>query len=165
MRKTYTKLTRRQVHQICRRLKKSLRTETYQQIADDYGVSEGTIGSIKSGYTHRDISDRYFSEDFRNQRRRSLTCGQVKDLGLLRKEINDESAIIRELHVYGEAAELGKKGKVQHKGLGKQLLDEAEKLAKNYWKNKIIVISGVGARNYYKKFGYKKQGVYMVKKI
>ena len=82
----------------------------------------------------------------------------------LRKEITDDSALIRELHVYGKAAGLGKKGDIQHKGLGKLLLSHAEEIAKNYHKNKIVIISGIGVRGYYKKLGYIKEGLYMVKK-
>ena len=83
----------------------------------------------------------------------------------LRKEITTDSALIRELHIYGAATAFGKKGTVQHRGLGKQLMKIAEKIAKKNRKNKIIVISAVGTREYYKKIGYKKEGVYMVKKI
>jgi len=81
----------------------------------------------------------------------------------LRKEITQDSALIRELHVYGEAEKIGKKGKIQHKGFGKKLLKEAEKICRTYYKKKIVVISGVGVRNYYKKLGYKQEGPYMVK--
>jgi len=83
----------------------------------------------------------------------------------LRAEINDETALIREIHVYGEAAQIGKKGKVQHKGIGKKLMGKAEKTAKTYYKKKMVVISGVGAREYFRKLCYKKDGPYMVKKI
>lgn len=83
----------------------------------------------------------------------------------LRKEITKNSALIRELHVYGPSVSFGKKGLVQHKGIGKKLLNKAESIAKKYNKDKIVVISGVGARNYYKKLGYEKQGPYMVKNI
>ena len=83
----------------------------------------------------------------------------------LRKEITKDSALIRELHVYGELTELGEKGKVQHKGYGKLLLKKAEEISRKNKKNKIVVISGVGVREYYKKFGYKREDVYMVKKI
>ncbi|MFA6888736.1 MAG: tRNA uridine(34) 5-carboxymethylaminomethyl modification radical SAM/GNAT enzyme Elp3 [Candidatus Woesearchaeota archaeon] len=83
----------------------------------------------------------------------------------LRKEITSQTALIRELHVYGSATAFGKKGTVQHRGLGKQLMKTAEKIAKKYGKNKIVVISAVGTREYYKKIGYKKEGVYMVRKI
>lgn len=83
----------------------------------------------------------------------------------LRKEITSTTAFIRELHVFGEAAAFGTKGTVQHKGLGKRLMQEAEKIAKQSGKNKMIVISAVGTREYYKKLGYKKEGPYMVKKL
>jgi elongator complex protein 3 len=83
----------------------------------------------------------------------------------LREEITKGSALVRELHVYGEAAEIGKMGKVQHRGLGIRLLNTAESLAKQSRKHKIVVISGIGARDYYKKQGYRKQGPYMVKYI
>jgi elongator complex protein 3 len=81
----------------------------------------------------------------------------------LRKEITSNSALIRELHVYGKAISIGKKGSVQHKGLGKKLLAKAEQIAKKHGRKKMIIISGVGVREYYRKLGYKKQGPYMVK--
>ena len=83
----------------------------------------------------------------------------------LRKEITRDSAIIRELHVYGSAVAIGKEGEVQHRGFGKQLMKEAERIASEAGKKKMIVISGVGVRGYYRKLGYKKQGPYMVKKL
>jgi elongator complex protein 3 len=83
----------------------------------------------------------------------------------LRKEITDSSALIRELHVYGPAVLIGKKGKIQHTGVGKALLKAAEKIARQYYKDKIVVISGIGARGYYRKLGYRKEGHYMVKKL
>ena len=83
----------------------------------------------------------------------------------LREEITSDSAIVRELHVYGIATSLGSEGTVQHKGWGKKLLLEAEKIAKENGKNKIVIISGIGVREYYKKLGYQLEGVYMVKQI
>ena len=83
----------------------------------------------------------------------------------LRKEITKDSALIRELHVYGELTELGEKGKVQHKGYGKLLLKKAEEISRKNKKNKIVVISGIGVREYYKNLLYKKEGAYMVKEI
>lgn len=83
----------------------------------------------------------------------------------LREEITKDSALIRELHVYGTSEKIGASGKVQHKGIGKKLLETAENISKMYLKNKIVVISGVGVREYYKKLGYRKERPYMVKKI
>ena len=87
----------------------------------------------------------------------------------LRKEIADKnkSALIRELHVYGSATSLGKSSKAssQHKGFGELLLKKAEEIAVKNKKRKMIVISGIGVRNYYRKFGYELEGPYMVKKL
>ena len=89
--------------------------------------------------------------------------------GLLRLRLSKEKAIIRELHVYGQALDLGDKEKsdgiAQHQGLGKRLMLEAEKISRENGFKKIAVISGVGVREYYKKLGYKKEGEYMVKNL
>jgi elongator complex protein 3 len=77
----------------------------------------------------------------------------------------ERAAIVRELHVYGEAAELGGAGKVQHRGIGKKLLATAERIASAQGKSRVAVLSGIGARAYYRKFGYRIQGGYMVKSI
>ena len=85
-----------------------------------------------------------------------------------RSEIDENTAIVRELHVYGQMAELGQKKEEiwQHMGFGEDLLSEAEKIAsETYDKDKLLIISGVGARNYYRKFGYKREGPYMSKII
>ncbi|MFH1890641.1 MAG: tRNA uridine(34) 5-carboxymethylaminomethyl modification radical SAM/GNAT enzyme Elp3 [Candidatus Kuenenbacteria bacterium] len=78
---------------------------------------------------------------------------------------DNNTALIRELHTYGQVASLGQKGPIQHTGLGKKLLKQAEKnaLQKNY--SKISIISGIGVRNYYRKLGYMLKNTYMVKKI
>lgn len=76
-------------------------------------------------------------------------------------------AFIRELHTYGQLVRIGKKDteSSQHKGLGKRLLLEAEKIAKKEKVGKIAVISGVGVRDYYRKNGYALENTYMVKKL
>ena len=76
-----------------------------------------------------------------------------------------QTALIRELHVYGELVPVGKGKKVQHAGLGKKLMKEAEKIAKGCGFKKIAVISGIGVRPYYKKLGYKLKNTYMVKTL
>jgi elongator complex protein 3 len=75
------------------------------------------------------------------------------------------AALIRELHTYGQLAELGEAGEVQHLGLGKMLLAEAENISKQHGFEKIAVISGIGVRQYYKKLGYNLSGSYMTKKL
>ena len=89
--------------------------------------------------------------------------------GLLRLRINkDKSAFVREVHVYGSSLSIGEKpisSDTQHKGLGKQLMSEAEKICKKQKVGKLSVISGVGVREYYRKLGYVLEGEYMVKQL
>ncbi len=83
-----------------------------------------------------------------------------------RPEINNQTVLIRELHVYGPLTPLGKSIEIawQHKGVGAKLLDYAEALASEELDaSKILVISGIGVREYYKRFGFKKDGPYMSK--
>jgi len=85
-----------------------------------------------------------------------------------RKELTDKTALIRELHVYSKALSLSespKKNEFQHKGFGKILLNKAEEIALEYNFNKLAVISGVGAREYYWNLGYKNDGVFVSKKL
>ena len=77
-------------------------------------------------------------------------------------------ALIRELHVFGSEVPLGQSREqaAQHKGLGEKLLREAERIAKDeFHHSRLLVLSGVGARDYYRPFGYRLQGVYMVKEL
>jgi elongator complex protein 3 len=87
--------------------------------------------------------------------------------GLLRLRIFDKKAIIRELHIYGKALKFGEKNELasQHKGFGKWLIQEAEKIAEKNKIKKLSIISGVGVRDYYGKLGYELEDSYMVKKI
>jgi elongator complex protein 3 len=74
------------------------------------------------------------------------------------------SAIVRELHVYGPLVPVGKHshGAWQHRGYGSILLNEAERTSKeDYDLKKILVISALGTKQYYRYFGYEKDGVYM----
>jgi elongator complex protein 3 len=78
-------------------------------------------------------------------------------------DILKNAAIIREIHTYGEQTKIGNSGLVQHKGFGKLLIEKAENIAKENGLSKIAAISGIGAREYYQKLGYKLEDTYMVK--
>jgi elongator complex protein 3 len=84
-----------------------------------------------------------------------------------RPEINAEPcSIVRELHVYGPLVPVGKHlAKAwQHKGYGEILLGEAERITHDeYSFKKILVISGLGTKQYYMRFGYQHDGLYMSK--
>jgi elongator complex protein 3 len=77
-------------------------------------------------------------------------------------------AVIRELHVFGPEVPLSEKRDeaAQHKGLGKALLWEAERIARDEFKaGQMVVLSGTGAKEYYREFGYRPSGDYMVKTL
>jgi len=85
-----------------------------------------------------------------------------------RDEITTNSCIVRELHVFGKSIKIGEReeNSIQHSGLGRKLMDEAEKISKeSFDAKKLLVISAVGTREYYKKLGYSLDGPYMSKQL
>jgi elongator complex protein 3 len=92
-----------------------------------------------------------------------------------REELKDKngkpSAIVRELHVLGQLVDIGKDNvftitSSQHKGYGSRLLEQAEEIVKNEFStNSISIISAIGTREYYKKFGYELNGPYVTKEM
>eukprot|EP01041_Mallomonas_annulata_P006229 gene6229-12617_t len=94
----------------------------------------------------RKISDQSFREE--------MKCGQC--------------SMVRELHVYGSAVPVQARDptKFQHQGYGTMLMEEAERIARDeHGSRKILVISGVGTRHYYRKLGYELDGPYMSKHL
>jgi len=86
--------------------------------------------------------------------------------------LGKSTAIIRELHVYGQLEWLKdekikklKNWKSQHKGFWKQLMEIAEHISQSHKYKKLSVISGIGVRAYYRKLWYKLEWSYMVKKL
>ncbi|KTB48577.1 elongator complex protein 3 [Dehalogenimonas alkenigignens] len=76
--------------------------------------------------------------------------------------------LIRELHVYGPELSLGKRdtASAQHRGYGRELVREAEKIARDeFGASSLAVLSGVGARRYYHDLGYILDSSYMVKRF
>jgi elongator complex protein 3 len=86
-----------------------------------------------------------------------------------RPEINSvPSAVVRELHVYGPLVPVGKHltQAWQHKGYGAILLSEAERVAReDYGLKKLVVISALGTKQYYMRLGYSRDGVYVSKML
>jgi len=73
-------------------------------------------------------------------------------------------AVVREVHVYGPALELGARheGRVQHAGLGTDLLELAKEMAAQAGFKRLAVIAAVGTRPYYRERGFTLVGSYMV---
>lgn len=77
------------------------------------------------------------------------------------------SAIVRELHVYGPLVPVGRHVAEawQHKGYGVRLLEEAEHVTKENGLEKLLVISALGTKRYYMRFGYERDGPYVSKRV
>ncbi len=73
-----------------------------------------------------------------------------------------DGAMIREVHVYGVAADLGERSprKAQHSGLGRRLVEEAARLSAEAGHRDLAVISAVGTRDYYRSLGFHDRGLY-----
>ena len=86
-----------------------------------------------------------------------------------RPEVAEQSAaIIRELHVFGQTVPVGDRlaSAFQHKGYGSKLLAEAERVSREeYDRKKMVVISALGTKGYYSRFGYIRDGPYVSKNI
>ncbi|MFB6073939.1 MAG: tRNA uridine(34) 5-carboxymethylaminomethyl modification radical SAM/GNAT enzyme Elp3 [Haloarculaceae archaeon] len=85
----------------------------------------------------------------------------------VRRELED-AALVRELHVYGDQVAVGDEAGdgQQHRGYGRRLLERAEELARDAGFSKVAVISGIGAREYYReKLGYRQDGPYVSKRL
>lgn len=78
-----------------------------------------------------------------------------------------DSALIRELHIYSNISCVGDTNdmSMQHKGYGRKLVEEAERIAIENKKYKMAIISGTGVRNYYRKLGYTLNDTYMTKTL
>lgn len=149
-----------------------------RQLVDNYmtkyGIKSKEIRSIESGRTENTGEIRLEVLEYDSSKSKDYFVSIVDDssiYGFARLRFpsdNSENAFIRELHVYGRGLKVGDKGDSsvsQHRGFGKKLMAEAEKICKEHNKKKLLVISGVGVRGYYRKLGFELEGTYMVKDL
>ena len=104
----------------------------------------------------------------------SFETAEERIAGFLRLSFPDRSqphpfpelvdhAMIREVHIYGPALDLGEesRGEAQHMGLGTELVETAKALAREAGFGHLAVISAIGTREYYAKLGFELRGLYM----
>ncbi|MGC8899206.1 MAG: tRNA uridine(34) 5-carboxymethylaminomethyl modification radical SAM/GNAT enzyme Elp3 [Candidatus Micrarchaeia archaeon] len=109
-----------------------------------------------------------FRKDYKASRKKEIFLSYEDEdreniFGFVRLRIG-EIGLIRELHVYGGEAEIGKSGEIQHKGIGKKLMHEAEEIAKKeFGLEKMRVMSGAGVREYYYNLKYETREPYVEK--
>ena len=88
-----------------------------------------------------------------------------------RPELNDgKTMVVREVKVVGELVPKDKKPhrntQLQHRGFGKLLMENAEKIAReDFDSKKLAVISGIGVRVWFYEIGYNLDGYYVSKPL
>lgn len=88
-----------------------------------------------------------------------------------RPELNDgKTMIVREVKVVGELVPKDQKPirkiQLQHRGYGKLLMENAEKIAfEDFDSKKLAVISGIGVRDWFYEIGYSLDGIYVSKPL
>ncbi len=128
-------------------------TEVLKLRVDEYSASKGTEIFLAYENPNRDSLVGYL---------RLRIPSQMAH----RPEIKSkDAALLRELHVYGQSLSLGEtqEDAWQHRGVGTQLLAAADELTQKYGRKRIVCTSGVGAREYYLRHGYRHDGPYMTK--
>jgi elongator complex protein 3 len=96
--------------------------------------------------------------------RLSLPGPEVPNIGLADL---DGAAIIREVHVYGQSLPVGgdENGAAQHSGLGKRLIEEAQRIARQNGYRRLAVIAAIGTRPYYLRLGFERGERYLVRPL
>jgi elongator complex protein 3 len=132
----------------------SVKLENLNSTRQEYAASEGTEIFLAEEEPDQDVLIGYIRL-------------RIPSRNAHREEISYSAAIVRELHVYGPEVPLGRKSVTawQHKGLGRKLLTAAEYAAKEKGASRILVLSALGTKQYYKRAGYAYHGAYMEKRL
>jgi elongator complex protein 3 len=134
--------------------KKGVKAKELDFVYETYDASLGTEHFISLEDREQDILIGYLRMRF-------------PSLKAHRWEIDDKTAVIRELRVLGLALKIGERNLFgeQHKGVGRSLLQKAEGIAKDDGMDRLIITSAVGSREYYRKLGFTRKGPYMEKNL
>ncbi len=131
------------------------------------GETDGPFTLTRRSYHASAGTEVFLSfEDRRTDQLASLLRLRLPSTAAQRLPVLDGAALIRELHTYGPHLPLHgrENGAAQHRGFGRQLVQEAERIAREECGVKrLAVIAGVGAREYYRRLGYHLQDTYMLK--
>ena len=125
--------------------------------AHEHFLSFDTPDGHLAAYLRLSIPANFNKNEFENTRRNLFQ--RMPEL--------DGAAVIREVHVYGQSIEVGneQEGAAQHIGLGTSLLKKAEEITRQVGLKKLVVISAVGTREFYRSRGFAQGDLYMTKTL
>lgn len=157
----------------CGILKSNLR-QLVQEYMDGHGIQCRCIRCREVGHTGEVLKDESsvkmktteYAAASGTERFISFVCNDSL-VGYVRLRTNGGNvAMIRELKVFGNETAVGAAAESwQHRGFGRRLVAEAERVAKSEGKTKIAVTSGIGVREYYASLGYRLERPYMTKDL
>lgn len=142
----------------------------YREIAGD-DVEVGALELVDVSYETTNTRERFLqwvTDDNRIAGFLRLSLPDADYVEKHRSELPPElgEAMIREVHVYGQVANLHKAdGSAQHQGLGRKLVERACAIAREEGYGRINVISSVGTREYYRKLGFEDGALYQTKRL
>jgi elongator complex protein 3 len=142
----------------------------HRMMIDDVKVDSDKVEILTAKYLASEGEEVFISaEDVENDVLIGYLRLRVPSEKAHRPEVKGKScSVVRELHVYGPLVPVGKHlaRAWQHKGYGGVLLGEAERLSREvYGLGRVLVISALGTKEYYRRFGYERDGVYMSKML
>lgn len=125
--------------------------------AREHFINFHTADDQLVGYLRLCLPDSHVPADF--QPARNELFARIPELR--------DAALIREVHVYGQALKVGaeQSGAAQHSGLGSRLIEEAVRISAAHGYKNLAVISAVGTRLYYEKRGFARSSLYMLRSL
>jgi len=143
---------------------------------------EAGLRSYKEGQKHDSSDAKLFVESYIasngreyfisfEDKKRKFLYGFLKlrqPFAPFRKEIDKKTALVRELRVFGQPMPLHQRSSrgIQHHGIGKLLMQKAEEIASTGLNSsKLLVISGLGVKPYYRNLGFKNDGMFVSKNL
>lgn len=143
--------------------------EVFFQFTADAVETESDRGSDSRSDSRSDSGSDGGEERLLGFCRLSLPDAEVRN-EILIDEIRD-SAMIREVHVYGavvgfgEDADQRRSQRSQHLGLGTRLVEAAAARSRAEGFDDLAVISAIGTRDYYRGLGFEDGGLYQYRKL
>jgi len=141
----------------------------HRSLKKDIVINQLNIECIRRQYPANNSDELFLSLEDTSQ---NVLIGylRLRDINSShRAELRQEPCmIIRELRILGREVPLGERttDTFQHRGYGKQLIHEAERICReDYGKKHLFVLSGVGVKPYYRALGFSDDDVYLKKKV
>jgi elongator complex protein 3 len=125
----------------------------------------GRAGTVLEDPSMLKMNDLAYEASGGNEHFINLTYGDGL-VGFLRLRIDGDEAIVREMKVFGKVAKMGSAGSAwQHRGFGKDMVTEAERIAREAGCVRVRATVAAGARGYLNGLGYVTESPYMVKRL